>query len=81
MAAAKQQAASLGLTGFHFGHLPTQAGIEGRYDELQNFVTRILTEGASEMERMGWVLQTVLDNYGRADQGAAGRVERTRGTR
>ncbi|MDW5324548.1 hypothetical protein [Plantactinospora sp. KLBMP9567] len=77
MAAAAGAAESLDLTGFHFGRLPNEAGIGVRYAELQGFMTRILREGAAAMADMESALRFIAENYGRADDGAAVRVERT----
>ncbi|MEQ4302834.1 hypothetical protein ABNF97_15790 [Plantactinospora sp. B6F1] len=76
MATAAGHAESLDLTGFHFGRLPNEAGIGARYAELQGFLTRILREGAGVMADMESTLRFIAENYGRADEGAAARVER-----
>ena len=77
MIKAAQEASSLGLTGFHLGYLPNRLGAGQRYTEAQEFMARVLNEGAVTMTAMALKLRAVLDNYDRADLGASVRMERT----
>lgn len=76
MAKAAREASSLSLTGFHIGYLPNQLGAGQRYAEAQEYLVRILNEGAATMMTMGTRLQAVLENYDRADVGTSMRMER-----
>ncbi|MBE1485072.1 hypothetical protein [Plantactinospora soyae] len=76
MTKAAHEAASLTLTGFHFGYLPNRQGVGQRYTEAQDFFVRVLNEGAVTMTVMATKLRAVLDNYDRADSGASVRMER-----
>ncbi|MGX7676357.1 hypothetical protein [Plantactinospora sp. DSM 117369] len=76
MTKAAQDASSLALTGFHTGYLADRLGAGQRYTEAQEFLVRILSEGAVIMTEMATRLRAVLDEYDRADLGASVRVER-----
>ncbi|MDG4789884.1 hypothetical protein O7626_28830 [Micromonospora sp. WMMD1102] len=77
MDTAATRAASLMLTGFHIGYLPNQQGVGAKYAELQEFVVKLLADGAKTMRDMEEALRTALDNYDRTDQGAVVRIEQT----
>jgi hypothetical protein len=79
MGEAARNAASYTLSGFHFGHLPDQAGVTGKYAELQSLIQRLLQEGENAMRELDRALIAALDAYDRADERASGRINSSGG--
>lgn len=74
---AAREARSLGLSGFEIGYLPMESGVGEKYNQVQELMISMLTQGAAAMQEIADALIKVREDYERSDQGSAYRVQKT----
>ncbi|MEV8504584.1 hypothetical protein AB0368_07090 [Actinoplanes sp. NPDC051475] len=76
---AAQHAKSLGLTGFEIGYIPMENGVGEKYNQVQETMISMLTQGAAAMHEIADALIKVREDYERTDQGASHGVHKAGG--
>lgn len=74
---AAQQARSLGLSGFEIGYLPMECDVGKKYNDVQELMVSMLTQGAEAMHEIADTLIRVREDYERSDQRGATRTQKT----
>lgn len=74
---AAREAQSLGLSGFEIGYLPMECDVGKKYNDVQELMVSMLTQGAEAMHEMADTLIKVREDYERSDQRGATRTQKT----
>jgi len=74
LAGARTAALPLGLQEFHFSFIGDKAGMTRVYAEIHDKITRLLGEGATELEALSQALTAAANDYERSDNEAYRRL-------
>jgi hypothetical protein len=72
--AARSAGLTVGLQQFHFSFVGDKAGLTRVYAEIQEKITRLLGEGAGELEDLSQALTVAANEYERSDNEAYRRL-------